>query len=69
MKTKITKQGRLKLAKNSQCVHCKSDQIEGGHVAVEAGEAWQYVQCLDCRQSWTEIYTMTTVEVRKEDVL
>lgn len=50
------------LVENSQCPFCKSHQIEGDHVHVEAGEAWQEVSCLDCDRIWSEIYTLSYIE-------
>ena len=47
---------------HSHCIYCGSDYIVGGSVSIEAGEAWQKIQCDVCERRWTEVYTFSYVE-------
>lgn len=42
-----------------RCPHCRSEDIEGGDITVEAGAAWQSVGCNECHQQWTDTYQLT----------
>ena len=44
------------------CPYCQSDQIEGDGVEVDAGRAWQEMFCPNCEKSWTDRYTLTSIE-------
>jgi hypothetical protein len=46
-----------------KCPFCGSDQIGGGFVNIEAGQAWQRVSCLKCEKPWNDIYQLQTVEI------
>jgi transposase-like protein len=41
-----------------RCPFCKSDQIEGEHIEVDAGGAFQDVSCLGCDRTWTDYYIL-----------
>lgn len=45
------------------CLKC-GGRVEGGHIEVDCGEAWQEVRCLDCEACWTDVYKLVDVEVR-----
>jgi DNA uptake protein ComE-like DNA-binding protein len=40
------------------CPFCKSQDIEGQEVNINAGSAWQEVSCNQCSQEWQDIYTL-----------
>ena len=46
------------------CPWCKSSEIQGGFIEIDAGEATQAVSCLECNKNWIDVYTL--VEVRKD---
>lgn len=41
------------------CPVCKSTDIEGGSVEIDAGTASQEVHCLNCDASWKDLYDLT----------
>ncbi|MFK3740918.1 hypothetical protein [Massilia sp. TN1-12] len=43
----------------SCCPYCKSTQIAGGSVDVNAGGAYQEVSCGACDKEWTDTYALT----------
>ena len=47
----------------SKCPKCKSDDIDGGMVEVDAGTCWQPVSCNECHLEWSDIYTLAGIEV------
>jgi len=46
----------------TRCPFCNSDQIEGDSFDAEGGQVWQRVRCLDCGESWHDVYTLVRVE-------
>ena len=42
-----------------ECPFCGSNDIEGGEVAIDAGGATQEVSCLECGESWYDLYALT----------
>ena len=46
----------------TKCPFCFKKNIEGGHIEVDAGEAFQEVQCHDCEKRWRDIYTLIDLE-------
>jgi DNA-directed RNA polymerase subunit RPC12/RpoP len=45
------------------CPFCRTWDIVGGPVEVEAGKAWQHVTCSDCGAEWRDDYTLSGMEV------
>ena len=41
------------------CPYCRSYNIAGDHIQVDAGSAWQDVRCDDCGKEWQDTYTLT----------
>ena len=41
------------------CPHCGSTDIEGGHVVIDEGKAYQKVGCNECDKDWTDTYVLT----------
>ena len=44
--------------RGARCPVCRSDQIEGGPVEIDAGEARQPITCLNCRAEYDDIYKL-----------
>lgn len=44
------------------CPYCKSPDITGDHVEVDAGHATQEVTCDNCHAEWRDVYTLTHIE-------
>jgi DNA-directed RNA polymerase subunit RPC12/RpoP len=45
-----------------RCPYCDSDNLEPvppGIMQVDSEEAWMQMQCLDCQQTWDDIYQLT----------
>lgn len=57
LKNKIKKY----LSKSHCCLNCGSENIEGGHVDVDAGGATQDISCIDCNATWTDLYKLDYV--------
>lgn len=38
---------------------CRSENIEGGEVNIDAGACTQDVACNDCHAAWTDTYSLT----------
>ncbi len=47
----------------TRCPFCKSENIEGGHVDIDGGAAWQRCGCNDCNASWEDSYKLTGIEI------
>jgi hypothetical protein len=45
------------------CPYCGDDDISGGSVEVDAGYAWQDVDCSACGASWHDLYTLTGIDL------
>ena len=45
------------------CPHCgpKAD-IDGGPLTVDSGECSQLITCMECAESWYDIYKLTGIE-------
>jgi Zn ribbon nucleic-acid-binding protein len=41
------------------CPFCKSYDIQGQEVNIDAGSAWQDVSCNKCGHEWQDTYTLT----------
>mgnify|MGYP001565147231 CR=1 FL=1 len=48
----------------SKCPFCKSDDIQGDSIEVDGHSVWQEIECMNCQAEWTDIYTLTNMEVR-----
>lgn len=59
----MTKEAYIKSG-YTKCPKCKSENIEGGSVEIDCNGASQDVTCLDCNAEWTDIYTLTDVEIK-----
>lgn len=60
---KLTQKQKDAYLKNpARCPHCHSTDIEGGAVEVDAGGAWQDIDCNACGESWQNIYKLVDVE-------
>lgn len=44
---------------SGSCPYCRSGEIEGGHITIEGGGAWQEVTCTTCGKTWTDSYMLT----------
>jgi hypothetical protein len=47
----------------SRCLKCHDNDIDGWHVEVDAGGAWQHIVCNNCGAEWNDIYELVDVEV------
>lgn len=46
------------LGRGTRCPVCRSENIEGGSVEVDAGAATQEVYCVDCGSEWEDVYSL-----------
>ena len=52
------------------CPFCASSNIEGRQFDVQAGTAWQPMNCTDCGREWNDVYTLDTInEIRQPEVI
>ena len=61
----LTEEDKTKYLKASHhCPNsdCRSTDIEGSSVEIDAGGAKQAVTCHSCGMEWTDIYTLTGIE-------
>jgi len=42
------------------CPHCGSGNISGQGFSTESGHAYQVIDCADCGEQWTDVYTLTS---------
>ena len=40
---------------------CSGNDLQGGPVEIDGGEAWQEVTCSECGRMWTDIYKLSGV--------
>ena len=45
----------------SKCPFCGSTNFDGQRIQVDGNTAWQDVDCNDCGESWTDIYTFSGI--------
>jgi len=50
----------------TRCLYCGSENINGEHFESDYGSAWQDVKCLDCDKEWTDLYTLTGVDLQED---
>ncbi|MBU0564890.1 MAG: hypothetical protein KJ890_15480 [Gammaproteobacteria bacterium] len=43
----------------NHCPFCRSPNIQGGGIEVEAGRAWQNINCDNCGKGWQDEYELT----------
>jgi len=43
------------------CPFCGSADIRGGSMDFDAGEIAQRISCLDCGETWTDVYKLVAV--------
>ena len=46
----------------NRCPDCRNQDIEGGHISIDPGVAWQPVKCNACYKRWVDIYKLIDVE-------
>jgi hypothetical protein len=46
----------------TRCPYCGDDGLSGEHVEIDAGFAWQEVDCSACGASWHDLYTLTGID-------
>jgi len=44
------------------CPYCGSEDIEGGFININIGEAFQEITCHSCDKRWTDIYKLIWIE-------
>lgn len=50
--------------KGMKCPFCGKSSIEGSSIEIDGGIAWQDVYCTDCEAEWTDLYTLTGIQIR-----
>jgi len=43
------------------CPFCKTESVQGGFIQVEAGKAYQKMDCLECDGRWKDVYRLVDV--------
>jgi formate dehydrogenase maturation protein FdhE len=51
---------------SGHCPFCNDSDISGGQIQIEGAEAWQYVSCSACHETWTDIFKLVAVETQDE---
>src|SRR3954452_12074338 len=46
----------------NHCPYCLDEDISGSSVEIDAGYAWQEVDCSACGRSWHDLYTLTGID-------
>jgi hypothetical protein len=46
----------------NHCPYCLDEDISGSSVEIDAGYAWQEVDCSACGRSWHDLYTLTGLD-------
>ena len=44
-----------------KCPVCGDDRIEGSHIEIDAGGAWQEMTCTHCGEEWQDIYRLVDI--------
>ena len=50
-----------------KCPVCHSEEIEGGPIEIDAGQAWQPMSCNACPATWNDVYKLTGFSELKEN--
>lgn len=45
-----------------RCPHCGDENIEGGFIEINAGQARQPISCNACGAKWTDVYRLDHIE-------
>ncbi len=56
------------LSNPNSCPFCGSDNITAGNTDFSEINAWRDIRCTDCKEEWTEEFTITNVKVDTEDL-
>ena len=56
------------LSNPDKCPFCGGSNITGGDADFDSIKAWRNIQCLSCKEEWTEEFTITNVQVVPEDL-
>ena len=48
-------------SKGLVCPFCKTESVQGGFIQVEAGKAFQEMNCLECENRWQDVYQLIDV--------
>lgn len=59
----LTEEEYVKLG-GGKCPFCRSNQIDGGFVNIEAGDAYQDITCIECNRVWTDHYILVGYQER-----
>jgi transposase-like protein len=64
MSKKLTEEQKQEYLKcgGSKCPHCGSTNIEGAGHDYDANWVSQEITCANCRESWKDVFVLTTVE-------
>jgi hypothetical protein len=49
------------------CPYCKTDDISGGEIDIEANIAWQKVSCSVCDREWSDVFFLGSIDQRDEN--
>ena len=53
--------------KGIRCPYCEAESVQGGFIHVDAGKAFQDMNCLECEGRWQEVYQLFDVIPYKEE--
>ena len=56
----IHKQAYIK-NKGTLCPFCGTESVQGGFVEIEAGKAFQDMNCTECGGDWQDVYQLVDV--------
>jgi len=63
IKTKLSAMDKKKyLLADTRCPYCGSNDISGGFVEIDSGEANQKIDCMDCGKRWRDVYRLVDME-------
>ena len=52
--------------KGIKCPFCSAESVRGGFIQVEAGKAFQEMDCPECERRWQDIYRLVDVIPNRE---
>jgi len=66
IKTMIEKKAYIS-SKGLICPFCRAESVQGGFIHVEAGKAFQEMDCPECENRWQDIYRLIDVILNEKE--
>ena len=53
--------------KGLMCPFCSAASVQGGFIRIEAGKAFQEMNCLECEHKWQDVYRLIDITLNQKE--